>query len=272
MAQARARRVVEGEEVGPPGQQGPEMRGVGDARAVAMEVVGRQPVILVVVGIVGRGLPLGDALAERFVEDAAREIGVDLIGEGRGDVADLGLRLADLRAHEEGNDVAVRAAAQLHAINATLHVLRHGEAEIVGPAAVVQVVVVEVDGGVHVRRTLPVALGVVPRRTLHGARRQVYKLAVQAVGPDVLDLERAHAAGKVPGGEARDARRLDLAVEAAPRRAIARALRADEYRLPGLDGEAGRGRARLALVVDGEGTLQRLLAHAHHAGGGIRSE
>ena len=49
----------------------------------------------------------------------------------------------------------------------------------------------------------------------------------------------------------------------------ARALRADEHRLRGIDREALRRRARFALVVDGEGALQGLLADPHHAGGGI---
>ncbi len=196
-----------------------------------MEVVGREPVVLVVVGIVGRRLPVGDALAEGLVVEAAREIAVDLVGEGRGDVADLGLRLADLRAHEEGDDVAVRPAAQLHAVDAASHVLGHGEAEIVGPAAIVQVVVVEMDGGVVMRCGLPVALLAGPGGALHGAGRQVHQPAVQAVRAGILDLHAVHAPREVPGGDAGDAGRLDLAVEAAMRGTVGGGLGADQDRL-----------------------------------------
>ena len=204
-----------------------------------MMIVGREAVVLVVVGIVGGGLPVGDALAERLVVQAAREVGVDLVGEGRDEIEDLGLRLADLRPHEERNDVAVRAAAQLHAVDAALQVLRHREAEVVGPAAVVQVVVVEMDRAVVMRRALPVALGAGPGRALHRARRQVDQLAVQAVGAGVLDLHRLHAAGEIPGRDAGDRRRLDLAVEAALRRPVA-------GRPPRRSGSAARRRARAA--------------------------
>src|SRR5260370_1059948 len=140
------------------------MRGVGDARAIAVEIVGREAVILVVVGIVGGGFPVGDPLAERLVEDAAREIAIDLIGEGRGDVADLAARLADLRAHEERDDVAMRPAAQLDAVDAASHVLGNREAEIVGPAAIVQIVVVKMDGGILMRRGLRVGGWALARR------------------------------------------------------------------------------------------------------------
>ena len=269
VAQARARRVVEGEIVGPPAQHRPQVRRVGHARAVAVEIVGREAVILVVVGIVGGGLPVGDPFAERLVEDAPREIGVDLIGEGRGDVADLAARLADLRAHEEGDDIAMRPAAQLDAVDAASHVLGNREAEIVGPAAIVQVVVVEMDGGVLMRRCLPVALLAGPRRALHGAGRQVHQPAVQPVRPAILDLHGGHAAGEVPRRHARDARRLDLAVEAALRRTVARCLGADQDGLWRVEGEGRRRGIGLALVVDGEGALQWLLAHAQHAGRGI---
>jgi hypothetical protein len=63
-----------------------------------MMVVGREAVILVVVRIVGRGLPVGDSLAEGVVEQAAREVGVDLIGEGRDEIDDLRGWLAELGA------------------------------------------------------------------------------------------------------------------------------------------------------------------------------
>ena len=259
--------VVEAEEIRPPGDQRPEVRGVGHARAVAVMIVGRETVIPVVVGIVRTGFPVGDPLAERLVEHAAREVGIDLIGEGRREVADLGLRLADLGPHEEGDDVAVRTAAQLHAVDAAPHVLRDGEAEIVGPAAIVQVVVVEMDGGVMMRRGLPVALRAGPRRALHGPRRQVDQLSVQAVGAGVLDLHRIAAAGEVPGGDAGDRRRLDLAVEAALGRAVLGRLGADQDRRGGVERQRHRRRGvGLALVVGGMGAFQRLLADAQGAG------
>src|SRR5476651_1350426 len=87
------------------------------------------------------------------------------------------------------------------------------------------------------------------------------------VGAGVLDLHRADAAGEVPGAEARDGGRLDLAVEAALGRAIGRLLRADQDRTVALERERRRRFcAHLALVVVGKGALQWLLAHADRAG------
>ena len=113
--------------------------------------------------------------------------------------ADLGLRLADLGPHEERDDVAVDAAAQLHAVDAAPHVLRDGEVEIVGPAAVVQIVVVEMNRGVVMRRPGPVALRAGPGRALHGPRRQVDQPAVQPIGRDIEDLLRGNAEREIPG-------------------------------------------------------------------------
>ncbi len=104
---------------------------------------------------------------------------------------------------------------------------------------------------------------------LHGARRQIDQPAVQAVRAVVLDLEPVHASREVPGRDARNAGRLDLAVEAVPGRPVGGRFGADHDRLRHIQRRRLRGYARLALVVDREGALERLLADAQHAGGGI---
>ena len=160
----------------------------------------------------------------------------------------------------------MRPAAQLHAQTPLFTVLRHGEAEIVGPAAVVQVVVVEVDGGIQVRRALPVALAVAPRGTLHGACRQVHEPAVQSVGSGVLDLHRGHAAGEVPGAQPAIAGASILPLKQR------RAGRSAALSAPMNTGCAASIERPSAVVLaspsssTGESTLQGLLPHPHHAG------
>ena len=116
------------------------------------------------------------------------------------------------------------------------------------------------DGGVEVRRPLPVAFAAMPGRPLHGAGRQIDQPAVQAVGAGVLDFERVHAAGEVPGGEPLDRWRLDLAVEAAPGRPVGGGLGADQHGLCRFQGERQGGEAGVAQVKDLSTGVQEAVA------------
>ena len=93
---------------------------------------------------------------------------------------------------------------------------------------------------------------------------------MQAVGAGVLDLHACPCGGRSPR-RAKPAMRGASILPLKQRRAgrSVAALRADQDRLCRVERERWRGRARLALVVDGEGALQGLLADAQHAGRGI---
>ena len=126
------------------------------------------------------------------------------------------------------------------------------------------------DRRVVVRRAGPVAFRAGPGRTLHGAGRQVDQFSVQGVRAGVLDLHRVHAAGEVPGSHSGDGGGLDLAVEAAHRRTVARLLGANHHRAGRFQRQRQRRhRLGLALVVDGMCPPQRLLADAYRARPGI---
>src|SRR5262249_54450588 len=125
--QMRVRRVVtktgaalveEGEIARSQGEHGTQARGVADAAAVAVAVVGGAAVLGVVVGVVRVRAPRRHALAEAHGGVAAGVIGVGLIRVGRGDEEHLGSGLPAGRPHVEGQLVDMPVRGQSHQIGA----------------------------------------------------------------------------------------------------------------------------------------------------------
>ncbi len=92
--------------------------------------------------------------------------------------------------------MALRGEA--HEVGAARQVVRHRELEVGGPARVVHVVVVEVDGRVLARGVAPAHLAPRPARAGHRARGQVHEPAAEAMRAHVGDREPVDAPGEVP--------------------------------------------------------------------------
>ena len=94
---------------------------------------------------------------------------------------------AERRADHERAIILVIAAGHLGAIDPAFQVARNLEGEVRRPAAIVEIVVVEMDRPVVFRLPGPVVLRAVPVPALHGTGRQVDGRAVVAVTGDVDD-------------------------------------------------------------------------------------
>jgi hypothetical protein len=224
-------------------------RAVGAAAAVHVMVVGglAQLGVLLQVDVVAREhqQPLGQHLEVDRVQ-AQRAVGVGHVGHGGREHGQLRARRIGRRRDEEADvglgvlrDLRV-GGPQAQRMEARAPAARHVELQRGGPAAVVDVVAVEVDCAVLARRQPPVVHVAGPVHAGHAAARQLLQRAVQAVGRSVGHLEGVDAVAEVPAGdEARigqarargvvgaaqrlgprqaghDARRLDLAVDSAP--------------------------------------------------------
>ena len=195
-----------------------EPRGVADAAAVDVTVVERGTVFPVLAALhvllVQHHEPAGKNLRRTHVGGHVG-VGVGHVARGGQQEADLRGRRAARRTHGKG-DVFLTAtlAPEPRGIDAALQPLRAGEGEIDLPARVVDVVLVEVDRAVLLRRVLPVHLAAVPAPAGDGAGRQVDQAAVQSVGGEIGRPRRLDALGEVPGaddgGGERAVRRADL--------------------------------------------------------------
>ena len=136
-------------------------------------------------------------------------------------------------------------AGEVQQIAAAAQPVRHGEAEPRFPAAILQVVGVEMDCRVILRRVPPAMLLPGPVRAHHAARRQVHHAAVTLLRTQIGDLGAVDVAREIPGGQhvqrrqtqrlrpaidrpGQHARRLDLAGEM-PRRRVG-VLRGNQHR------------------------------------------
>ena len=181
MPQPRAARVVVGDVAGPHRQQRPAQARIADAAAVRVLVVGRGGVFRVLVSVPRIGAPPGLARLKALRRVAAPVVAIDLVGEGRGQKHDRRRCRAFRRQDVDRHDVLRLAAAQPHAVNAGRHSLGDVHGEIGVPAAIVEIVLVEMDRGVVARRMAPVGLHAGPPRPAHRPRRQVAQRAVQPV-------------------------------------------------------------------------------------------
>ena len=178
-------------------------RRVADAAAVRM-------------GIVERGAVFAVLVEEELVRVECRELAGEQLAEGAvegqmlvriGHVLDRrqqegdACRAARRRQHHEGHVLLGALRPEPRGVDPARHPRRHGPFEIDVPAGVVEVVVVEVDGAVFMRRVAPAHLfpGKIPAG--HAARRQIDDLAVAVMGRAVGNRDRGDVAGKIPGAE-----------------------------------------------------------------------
>jgi hypothetical protein len=166
-----------------------------------MAVVGGAAINREIAGIVRIGAPFGHARLVGRVVVAAGVVGIGLIGEGRGQEDHRRRRRAFRRQDVEGQPVLAGRAGEVQGIGAAIKALRHGELEIGFPAAIAEVVGVEMDGGVVGRRVAPVHLGAGPVGAGHGAGRGVDEHAMAGLQAGVGDGLGGDVEGKIPGGQ-----------------------------------------------------------------------
>jgi len=189
-----------------------------------------------------------------------RAVGIGHVGHARGQHRErCALRIGRGR-HEEGDEGLGRAAVhgpQAQRVEARLPVGRHVELERRGPAAVVDVVAVEMNRAVLARRQPPVVHVAGPVHAGHAAAGQLVQPAVEAVGRAVEHLERVDAMREVPAGDQRGIG------QARAREVVAAAQR--------VDAQEAFGDARcldLAVVVRAAaaaGGRQRMRGHGQRA-------
>ncbi len=169
------------------------------------------------------GAPLAGTLASPLVEVRRIEIAVGHVGEGRQDERHGRALLPRSGGgpDDEGQPVLVDTGLDMKRVDAGGKAVRHVPCERRLPTAVVEIVVMEMDGAILLGRVLPVHHRSGPARTGHGAGGQVDDLAMKPVRTGVddargLDLPREVPRGdETPGTRSVDAlepRRLELAV------------------------------------------------------------
>ena len=175
-----------------------------DPAAVGVEVVGREPILGMVAGVVRVGIPCrGQCLPVLAELRIAGPVGtsvipVDRVRESRHEHRD-GRSARPLRRHHEERDVLPGIGRREHQrIGRRSRALGHRPLERRRPAAVVDVVFVKVDRRVLVRSVPPAHLAPAPPRAGHASGRNVDERTVEPVGAGVFDTARFHAAREVP--------------------------------------------------------------------------
>ena len=103
-------------------------------------------------------------------------------------------------------------------IGAAAQIVRHGPGEIRLPVAIAQIVGVEMDRAVVVRRMTPALLAPAPARADHRARRHVHQPAVARVRTDVVDRLGVDAVRKIPACQQVAGKRLQRRADIGPGR------------------------------------------------------
>jgi len=86
-------------------------------------------------------------------------------------------------------------------IGAGTQIRRHFEAEIIRPAAIAQIIGVEMDGAIIGGRVAPGHLGARPTGAHHGAGWHIHQIAMAGLRADILYALGCNAARKIPGGD-----------------------------------------------------------------------
>ena len=141
---------------------------------------------------------------------------------GRGDEGDRRPGFAPGRADEEGDEVLagfILGASHMSGIEATGQIGRYSPGKIGFPAAVVEIVVVEMDGAIEIRPVAPVKGLAIPAGAHHASGGKIDRFSMQPIGGEIGDVGRADALGEIPGGDQAliwvgNSRRLDLAIVA----------------------------------------------------------
>lgn len=189
-----------GEIAGTHGNERPTRRGVDHAAAIGVAVVCRGAEMLVLGGMVGIGAPRLAALPVCIIEVRPPEIGIDLIGDRREENRDP-VFLPSLRQHEDRNDVLAAIHPKPHAVDTAGERWRNDEVEIDLPEAVVQVVLMEMDGGIVARRVPPAHLVAGPERTPDAAGRQVEQTPIHPERAAIPDDRSANIEPEIPPGD-----------------------------------------------------------------------
>src|ERR1700758_1551567 len=88
----------------------------------------------------------------------------------------------------------------MQCVRAALHVVRHGPGELDLPAAIAQIVVMEMDRAVVMRCMTPALLVSAPSGANHGAHRCVDQRAMASMRTDVVDRVAVDAEREIPAG------------------------------------------------------------------------
>ena len=145
--------------------------------------------------------PGSDSRAIGGIRIAAGMIGIGLIGEGGGQKSDGRGGGAARRQHIEGDVILTFGAGNMKGIGAGTQIRRHFEAEIIRPAAIAQIIGVEVDGGVIGACMAPAHLGPRPAGADHGAGWHIHQIAMAGLQADILHALCCDAAREIPTGE-----------------------------------------------------------------------
>src|SRR6516164_4428798 len=202
MSDTRTAAVEECDVSGPHRQERAAQARIADAAAVRVLVVGRRAIFGVLVGIPRIGMPLGLPSAKGVVDATALMIAIDLVGESGGQKDDRRRRGSGRWQHIDRHDVLDIVTAQADAVNPGGHSGGNLEDEVGFPAAIVEIVLVEMNRGIVARPMPPIGLFAGPARAAHRARRQVAQMAVQTVRPAVDDPVGRDLGAEVPPGQA----------------------------------------------------------------------
>ena len=201
VAHARAAWVVVCQKAWPHRHDRPTPCRERDTAAVAVLVVGGVAVNVIPVGTVRISVPRGNALEIATIDAGALMIGIGLVCEGRCEEHDRGKRSAALWQNVERQPILAGIACQMQRICAAAQVIRYRPGEVGLPVAVAQVIVMEMDCAIVVRRVTPAVLRAHPTRTNHSARRRVNQPAGASLWPDIRDDLGVDASRQVPAGK-----------------------------------------------------------------------
>ncbi len=180
-------------------------RDVADARAVRVRVVGRAAQLRVIheqeVGGV-HDRQRADIELGRTRPHARAVVRVGEVGRGGGQERHPGPGPAARRPHVEHHP-EFRAPGRLEPerIDATARIVGNGQRQARGPARVVEVIVVKVNGPVLLRRAAPVHLATIPVVAGHRAFRRVHRPSVKQIRGPIDHSHRPYVGGEVPDGD-----------------------------------------------------------------------
>ena len=210
MAKAGAIGLGKRDVAGAHGDHRSQTRCITDAAAVAVKVVRGKPVVGMIVRCPRSCIPGRRPFTVRIVGIFTGVIAVHDVGKRWYEHANVRLAGSPCRPYEEGDHVPGLTAAQTHPVNAARHVTGNREDEVGLPVAVMEIVIMKVNGAVLIRRVPPAHLLAGPVRARHGTGGKIHELAVKPVGSDIHDPCAGNFSGKIEtqnGSVAHDSRR-----------------------------------------------------------------
>ena len=188
----------------PHAQEGSETRGIGNTGAVAVVVIHRQSVLRVHVkvdiGHVDLAELVAGVLARVTPTDLHVVVDVGVVAAGGNQQGQAGPRTTRRGTDIEGDVEPLIVLGQEGGKRAAPAIGRHLPGGIRFPGAVIEIVVVEVDGAIVFRPMGPYHLAAVVIPALHGSRGHVDDCAVKPVWREVVGRHAIHFAAEVPQG------------------------------------------------------------------------